>query len=416
MAISNRVVKNKRDKDGKLTGRPGTVYDINVKYRTVNGYKAFVKRGFATRAQAATYEAEIKAKFAKKPSVMAALSENGKQTIQKYLMDWIERYGKVNLRPNTIDGYKSNIQNHLIPHIGNYQLRELSPEIIDTMLSQLFDEGLSNSSVRYCFRILSVALESARKYHYIENNPARDILTRFGKQGETPDPYTIPQLQRLIAGIAGDEYEMPIMLAGLYGLRISETIGLRWKNVDLAAGTFNVKEQLPELAPGSKVIPEKLPPVKTHSRILPITDLAKPYFERAIQLQKRQKELCQLSDIPYHENGLVMAHVDGSPYRRDGVDVKFAQILRKLHLPHIRFHDLRHTAATNMHELSGDFYTVSQILGHSLKGMGIELGLACNFDSVTSRYVDVRIERKKMVLDNYHKAVFHKSSHPEPER
>lgn len=74
-------------------------------------------------------------------------------------------------------------------------------------------------------------------------------------------------------------------------------------------------------------------------------------------------------------------------------------------MPHIRFHDTRHSAATNMHELTGDFFTVSQILGHSLKGTGIQLNLSSNLDSVTAQYVDVRLERKLVVLDTYHQAV-----------
>lgn len=78
---------------------------------------------------------------------------------------------------------------------------------------------------------------------------------------------------------------------------------------------------------------------------------------------------------------------------------------RKACMPHIRFHDLRHTAATNMHQLTGDFYTVGEVLGHTLAGIGVSLGLSMNFEAVTARYVDVRLERKKEVLDAYHGAV-----------
>ena len=74
-------------------------------------------------------------------------------------------------------------------------------------------------------------------------------------------------------------------------------------------------------------------------------------------------------------------------------------------MPHIRFHDLRHTAATNMHQLTGDFYTVGEVLGHTLAGIGASLGLSMNFEAVTARYVDVRLERKKEVLNAYHSAV-----------
>ena len=84
-------------------------------------------------------------------------------------------------------------------------------------------------------------------------------------------------------------------------------------------------------------------------------------------------------------------------------------MLRRQELPHIRFHDLRHTAATNMHQLTGDFYTVGQILGHSLKGVGIQLGISTNLEAVTAQYIDVRLDRKQTVLDTYHKAL-----HPEP--
>ena len=63
-----------------------------------------------------------------------------------------------------------------------------------------------------------------------------------------------------------------------------------------------------------------------------------------------------------------------------------------------------------MHQLTGDFYTVGEILGHSLKGIGMSLGISTNLEAVTAQYVDVRLERKKDVLDTYHKAL-----HPQKE-
>ena len=61
-----------------------------------------------------------------------------------------------------------------------------------------------------------------------------------------------------------------------------------------------------------------------------------------------------------------------------------------------------------MHQLTGDFYTVGQILEHSLKGVGLQLNLASNLDSVTAQYVGVRLERKQIVLESYHNAVLQK--------
>jgi len=67
--------------------------------------------------------------------------------------------------------------------------------------------------------------------------------------------------------------------------------------------------------------------------------------------------------------------------------------------------DLRHSAATNMHELTDDFYAVGKILGHSLKGVGIQLGISTSLEATTAQYVDVRIDRKAVVLNTYHHAI-----------
>ena len=48
-----------------------------------------------------------------------------------------------------------------------------------------------------------------------------------------------------------------------------------------------------------------------------------------------------------------------------------------------------------MHQLTGDFYTVGEILGHTLNGIGMSLGISTNLEVVTAQYVDVRLERKK---------------------
>ena len=82
----------------------------------------------------------------------------------------------------------------------------------------------------------------------------------------------------------------------------------------------------------------------------------------------------------YHDNDLLICQPNGAPYRPDTISARWSRFLKTLGLPLIRFHDLRHTAATNMHELTGGFYTVGEILGHTLKGIGMTLGLSSNLD------------------------------------
>ena len=126
-----------------------------------------------------------------------------------------------------------------------------------------------------------------------------------------------------------------------------------------------------------------------------ITNSTLPYFLRQFDLIERQRELIAASGGEYYDNKLFIAKPDGSPQRRDRMFANFGQLIRHLEMPYIRFHDLRHTAATNMHQLTGDFYTVDEILGHTLNGIGMSLGISTNLEVVTAQYVDVRLERKK---------------------
>lgn len=404
MSVISRQVKNKRNVDGVSTGRAGTVYDVSIRYKTSEGYKTYGKRGFATKQEALKHEAEMKTKLTA-PGYQPMDLANSKQTVKEYMETWVEAHGKANLRPSTYASYKGYIRNYIVPAFGQVQLKQVTPAMIDALLQSMIDKGLSQSSARYVQRILSVAFEHARKYHYVENNPARDIITRLGKQGKTPDPYTIPQMQQLLSLVAGTTWEMPVMLGGLYGLRISEILGLRWSNVDMTAGVFHVVGQLPFNLPAGTTTVTEMAPLKSDERDLSITDVARPYFERQMALQARQKELAALGGIEYYDNDLVIAKANGAPCRRNTVSSEFGQMLRHLELPHIRFHDLRHTAATNMHQLTGDFYTVGKILGHSLKGIGIQLGISTSLEATTAQYVDVRLDRIAIVLSTYHDAI-----------
>ena len=328
-------------------------------------------------------------------------------TVETYLSQWLERHGRVNLRPSSVASYACVIRNYIAPYLGAVRLSNLTAPMIDDLLAALLERGLSPGVVRLARKTLGAALEQARKYRYIDQNPIKDLLTRLPKDGPTPEPYTVPQLQQLISRVIGTRWEMPVVLAGLYGLRLGEVLGLRWDHVDLEKGTFSVCEQLPyRVAAGTTMLDERLAPVKSQTRELPITAAVRPYFLDQKQQQERRRSLAGLGGGTYYNNRLVVAMENGAPYRRERVSNDFGRLLRALEMPHIRFHDLRHSAATNMHELTGDFFTVGAILGHSLRGTGMELEFPTGLDATTARYVSVRVDRKRAVLTTYHRAVF----------
>lgn len=116
MSVTSRQVKNKRDGNGVLTDRAGTVYDVNIKYRHGDGYKAYVKKGFPTKKEAQQHEAEMKLKLSN-PSYIPTPAAQGKLTVKEYMETWVEQHGKANLRPSTFDSYKGYIRNHTLYRI-----------------------------------------------------------------------------------------------------------------------------------------------------------------------------------------------------------------------------------------------------------------------------------------------------------
>lgn len=197
MAISERTIKNKRNGSGELTGKPGTVYDVNIKYKSNGQQKTYTRKGFRTKKEALHHEAEMKQKLTNASYTPPAAAQR-KEPVSVYMTDWLARHGSANLRPSTQASYQSHMRNHIFPYIGDVPLSQLTPAMLDDMYQALAEKGLSPSSVKYAHRIMGVALEHARKYHYIESNPARDTITKFGPQGKTPDPYTVDQMRCLL--------------------------------------------------------------------------------------------------------------------------------------------------------------------------------------------------------------------------
>lgn len=148
MAIHERTVKNKRSSAGELTGKAGTVYDVNIKYKAAGESRTYSRKGFPTKQEAQQQEAEMKAKLTN-ASYTPPTAAQRKLTVQEYMTEWLDRHDSANLRPSTYASYKSHMKNHIFPCIGSVFLSQLTPAMLDDRYWQLSQKDLSQSSVRY---------------------------------------------------------------------------------------------------------------------------------------------------------------------------------------------------------------------------------------------------------------------------
>lgn len=400
MPVYTRKVKNKRLPDGTFSGRAGTVYDVFFKYTSNGEQLSYGKRGFLDRASANDHEAQMRLRLTATTYSKDA-AKVGKEPFSDYLLGWLESYAKTNVRPSTYKSYEDNINKHIIPELGKTPLNKVTAPMLDSLFSKMKEQGYAQNTILSVYRTLSVSLNHAVSYQYINANPVQNTVTRFKDKVKTPDPYTIPQVRKLMQEVEDTNWEFMIMLAALYGLRRNEILGLQDHCINLEENYFKIEYQLANRATkkktGAILADLKEDPSE---RTLPITPYTKPYFEK--QFKRRDLVLLNTkSDFPH----FMILTDKGTPYTEEHISDHFKKIAGRLNLPAIRFHDLRHTAATNMHLLTGDFYTVAAVLGHSLRGIGGQLRISGNLEATTERYIDVQLESLSRVLNVYHKRI-----------
>ena len=169
-----------------------------------------------------------------------------KMTVGEFLRQWLRDYVASNVRPATAQEYAQKIEGHIIPALGRIPLPQLQPSHLQAFYRQSQESGrldgeggLSARSVVHLHRILSEALSHAVKWGLLARNVAQavDPPRVTGKEMRTLDTEGVFGLLEASRGMI---YYPLFHLAIYTGLRRSELLGLRWRNVDLDLATGRV--------------------------------------------------------------------------------------------------------------------------------------------------------------------------------
>jgi len=164
----------------------------------------------------------------------------------------------------------------------------------------------------------------------------------------------------LFEAAKGDRLEALYVLAITTGLRQGELLGLKWDDVDLGAGTLQVRRTL-TTAKGGPVL--STPKTKGSRRTVKLSQMALEALRS--HLARQLEEIDRVGSL-WRENGLIFASEMGKPLdRRDITTHRFKPLLKRAELPQIRFHDLRHTCATLLLAKNVNPKIVSEMLGHA---------------------------------------------------
>lgn len=344
-----------KKKNGTWEGRFTIGYDENgkQKFKSVFG-----------KTQA---EAKEKLKKAIEESKGIDYAKSQQYTVAEWLRVWMEVYAKPSVRESTYDYYNNFIENHIIPHIGNVKLNQLTSLQIQKMYNELKTNGrvqrytkkleptLSNRSVRGIHMVLHNALEQAIKERLISQNPCdgcrippKDKTEMKVLSGEQVGAY-LTEADKL--GV------LPMFYLELTsGLRRGELLALLWSDLDEETGTISVTKSMDRFH-GELVVSE--PKTKNSIRKVVVP-------QQTVELLRQ--EHARHPDNPY----MFPSPLTGDMRDPDAVGRIHKKILKQAGLEHIRFHDLRHTFATLALQNGVDIKTLSNILGHYSAGFTLD--------------------------------------------
>lgn len=297
-----------------------------------------------------------------------------KHTVAELLRQWQRDYVATSVRPVTAEGYAQKVNSYIIPNLGSIALSNLQPSHLQAFYRKLLENGrmdgtggLSPRSVLHVHRILNEALTHAVKWGLVARNVAQavDPPRAPRKEMETLD---VEGVERLLNKSEGTLYHPLIHLTVYTGLRRSELLGLRWRDIDLDMATLSIVQVLHRLRDGRIVFQE--PKSQKSRRQVALS----PTAVLALRDHKvRQESERMLMGIPLTPDNLVFSHLDGSPFLPDTVSHAFLKIARRAGLNGIRFHDLRHTHATLMLQQGIHPKIVSERLGHSTVSLTLDI-------------------------------------------
>ena len=282
---------------------------------------------------------------------------NDRLTLAQFLTRWLDTV-RPSVRPSTYRSYSLIVRLHLVPQLGRVHLAKLSAQQVQSHLNDKLATGLSPRSVGIIHAVLRQALNLGVRWGDVPRNVATLVDPPRYHRAEVR-PMTPEQARAFLDAAHGQRLEALYAVALALGLRQGEALALRWVDLDLDAGFVTVRAGLQRVA-GRLVLVEPKTPKSRRTIAAPPIVVAALRAHRSRQLQDRLAAGTAWQDFDF-----VFCTQTGGPLDSRNVTRDFQRSLAKAGLPHMRFHDLRHSCASLLLAQGVHPRVVMETLGHS---------------------------------------------------
>lgn len=267
----------------------------------------------------------------------------------------------------TKQGYETLMKNHVFPYFREkgLLLKDITKESLQAYINLKAKSGKLNGngglaprSLRLIKNIINQTLQYCVSEGMIPSNPCQFVKLPACERYEARF-YSKSQIDELLEKVKDEPLYPLIRLTALYGLRRSEALGLCWDCVNFESETITIRRTVSKV---SAVVAKDKTKNTSSRRSFPMTPDVKNLL---LDLKSRQMSDKKFFGKVYHDCDYVFRWPDGRPFSPDYVSDKFPKLLKAAEMPKIRFHELRHSAASNLLNMGFSLKDVQEWLGHS---------------------------------------------------
>lgn len=329
--------------------------------------------------------------YATKTEAMAALRKvtsevDSKDYIQpqrmllsEWMNVWMQDYC-ADVKTSTMTQYEGYVRNHINPAIGKVKLCDLQPKQVQTFVNGLTrkdrsgeEKPLAHKTLKNIHGCLSTALEKAKEIHYIKENPATGcVIPRNDADSDEHDirPLEGDQIPDFLEAVKESRFERIYIIALDTGMRLSEILGLQWDRVKERTNELRINKQLTiKRKAGSQRVLTSTKSRNTRTIVVPDEVIELLMLEKKLQAAAKEKAGALWTD----KDSLCFTDELGGSIPHASVEHEYKRIVASIGVPDRRFHDLRHTFATEAIRAGVDYETLSKHLGHFSVGFTLDV-------------------------------------------
>jgi integrase len=314
------------------------------------------KRTFYGKTEKEAYEKMQQAVYEQKQGTLVT---GPQQTVKQYLEYWLENVHKPSVRLITYFKRQGIVKNHLVPTLGHIKLRNLKPEHIEVLYAKMLKEEYQPSTIELVHRVLSNALNHAVRRGLLARNVCA-VVSKPRVPEQDRNILTIEQARKLMEVAKGHRLEALLLVAVITGLRGGELGALKWQDINFDGRYLLVRHTVHRLPKVGFV--EDEPKTKSSRRKIALPQLV---LDALKQHKINQDTMKQKAGSKWKNLDLVFPNTVGNYQEVNYRNKMFLRFLKEAELPPMRFHDLRHSAATILLSQGVNAKIVQEILGHS---------------------------------------------------